>query len=182
VKLLAIDPGTRHTGIAEFEDGLLQRAFVVEGQGFKGDIENITSLATMIWTDVGDDLDRVVIEWQQVYGGLRAGGRKDPNDLFPLTSLAGALAYAYRDAKVSVVKPSEWKGSRNDVATALAIYSRLREDEILEIEFESELAADIHRAIKDGKGIKHKAHNALDAVGIGLHALGRFEKLRVIAR
>jgi hypothetical protein len=101
----------------------------------------------------------VWIESQVIYPHSKA----DPNDILTLAREAGRVAgsCAAAGATVRWVKPAEWKGQLpKDVC-----HRRVRA-----------LLTDEERAIltRDCRGMPaSKRHNVLDAVGIGLWALGR---------
>jgi hypothetical protein len=145
VRLVAIDPGVRHLGVAVFDNGRLVRARLVE-------IENLTEITYAICREV-------VIEKPQVYP--KSPG--DPNDLIDLAIVVGRIAGHFEVAqplsrsqppRFSFYKPSQWKGQ-----TPKPIHhARIR----AELERQGTLSCvEIPRA-------KSLAHNIWDAVGLGL--------------
>lgn len=111
---------------------------------------------------------RLVWEWPHVYQGARSSA--DPADLLALAAVGGAvsaLAAAYfTPLDVASVEPGQWTGQvpKRKVGNpwesprGIRIRARLTAEEF---------------AVVPAK------HDALDAVGIGLHDLGRFETKRV---
>lgn len=99
----------------------------------------------------------LVIEKPQIYQGRKQKG--DPNDLIDLAIEVGVLSTLFSDGTVTLVKPREWKGQVPKEVMLKRILSKLTADEL--------------QLIK-GLGLsKSQSHNVVDAVGIGLWALGR---------
>lgn len=169
MSLLAIDPGIRVTGWALFHnaDGLVKAGLAKnprEGHG----AEACRAMARAINEDVNDGYMRVVFEWPRVYTAAKSKG--DPNDLLPLVGVGMAMsAYLGESCIMYSVHPHEWKGQLPKDACHARILLRLTPSEAM-------VAAGAQRVAKS------KAHNVLDAIGIGLHHLGRFGRERVIAR
>jgi hypothetical protein len=104
--------------------------------------------------------DMAVVERPQVY----TVGKGDPNDLVPLAGIGAAFASRFDRFKWYL--PKEWKGQLpKGIAFEKRILDRLDTLEIAEI-------------IPAGS----LTHNIYDAIGIGLHHLGRFQRRRVFAR
>lgn len=108
--------------------------------------------------------DRVVVERPAIYPGGRQKAR--PRDIITLAIRAGesgvaACVSADLEDAVEYVEPAAWKGRVKKDACHAAIRRALAPEEIDVLD----------RALAPLP--KTKAHNALDAVGIGLHALGR---------
>lgn len=105
-----------------------------------------------------------VFEFPQTYA--RGKSKGDPNDLHPLAGvgmcLAGLLYDQVHELVVTEYKPRDWAGTTPKVTTgdALAsirgvrVWSRLSEVE---------------------KAVVEVSHDSVDAIGIGLKRLGRFE-------
>lgn len=169
--ILAVDPGLRGCGCALFTlNGSLAAVDYVSGSA--APLERsvaAASTARSVWRWVCRltplSTAELVLEWPQVYyARIRAGGaRTDPNDLLGLAAVDGALVAASPRARVTHYLPAEWKGQQNKEACRARIRSRLdaREMGLLDI-------------VKPAS----KAHNAWDAVGIGLHHLGRLGRRR----
>jgi hypothetical protein len=97
---------------------------------------------------------RIAIELPQVYPRQQV----PPNDLIALAFLAGRYAGRARGA-VSTVLPHQWKGNMPKDVCAARVRARLSPEE---------------RAVVDACDVPDKQrHNVLDAIGIGLFALGR---------
>jgi hypothetical protein len=170
--LLAIDPGIRGCGMAVFDHGMLaEAAYVVnpckEGNG----AAEASSMASWV---VGTILGRwyvseIAVEWPRVYAArIREGKTKeDPNDLLALTAVDAAIVALLAPATAKSYAPSDWKGQMDKDVCHARVVTRLSS---------SELAV----AETGARAAKSKAHNMYDAVGIGLHHLGRFDRKRVI--
>lgn len=106
---------------------------------------------------------RVVCEFPKVYQGGKQKG--DPADLLELAFVVGQISVraAGNAVEFQRVLPHEWKQQLDKNQTRIRALERLSIDE---------------------KKVVHglKNHNVWDAVAIGLWALGRFERKRVIAR
>lgn len=175
--LLAIDPGVRHPAGAIFRDRLLMRA------------SRVALPSSLIKLEVGDRLSRIanlIVEWAdsvlgtsgmvgeltcempQIYSASKSKG--DPNNLVLLAVLdgmiEGRLKTVNRDLITRLPKPAEWCGQipKNedgdpwDSARGHRVRSRLSDTEFATVD---------------------ASHDAIDAVGIGLWACGRFERRRV---
>lgn len=158
--LLAIDPGVC-TGWATYEGTTLT------GCGVGEDLYlNARGLS---------DLARVVIECPK----LRPWGEKNPNAILTLARNAGEWGGRVQGAfidctpdggylPVEYVLPNDWKGS----LTKEQCHPRLWA--VLSVEEQSTVDA-AFRAAKGRNGLApSKRHNVLDAIGIGLWAVGRF--------
>lgn len=141
--LLAIDPGA-DSGWARFgDDGALVACGLNDGA-----------------MDAG--ITRIYIERPMIYPGGRQQAR--PRDIITLALRAGDWAGWLRGfvgVQAEYVEPAEWKGQvRKDIHHA-RIWARLSPAE-------QAIAADAAKGIAPSK-----RHNMLDAIGIGLHAIGR---------
>jgi hypothetical protein len=154
--LIAIDPGLNGCGFALFRAGLLERAAYVKNVERTGNKPQDMALGLTLYVStykLATD-DKVVCELPQVYTQDKLKG--DPNDLIYLALVVGALVFQFG---AKTIKPREWKGQlpkevcNNRVRSKLSLY---------EIEaIDTRVPASLR-------------HNVLDAVGIGLHELGRF--------
>jgi hypothetical protein len=146
--LLAIDPGS-DTGWALFRsDGILY------GCGL-GD-PRLSEKHRM------GDITEVVIECPYVYPG---GKTKDPNAIVTLALNAGTWAGRYERCNVRYVRPWQWKGQTPKEIHHERIRAKLDA---------SETAIVTGGTARFGARLpKSKAHNVLDAVGLGLFAVGR---------
>lgn len=109
---------------------------------------------------------RVVIETPRIYPASRQKG--DPNDLVALARVVGRLQehYLAAGADVELLEPRTWKGTLAKEAMTERIRGRLS-------------AAELGRIQRVAKSLEH---NLLDAVGLGLHALGRLAPRKVVVR
>ena len=98
---------------------------------------------------------RVIIEIPQVYPAHPV----PPNDLITLAFLAGRYAGRCVTGAVSTVFPHQWKGNLSKEVCAARVRFRLSPEE---------------RKVVDVLKVPAKQlHNVMDAIGIGLFALGR---------
>ncbi len=178
-RTLAIDPGLRDLGAALFDGDELDRVAVLVNPNRRG--RDVPA-----WAAMGDlvrsrfpSADELVIEMMVV----RAGRRDvDPDDLMQLVGIAGVLVGLYAPIPARVVRPEDWKGRVKKRIHHQRIVGALNPNERRIIE----------RVMEDGNGFRtltgyldacrrcrgndypnDPIHNAIDAVGIGLHARGR---------
>lgn len=102
--------------------------------------------------------DTAVIEKPRIYPG---GRTKNPNDLIEVAVSAGEWAGRLSGVSITFVTPSEWKGQ-----VPKPIHHRRIRAQLTEAEGEV-LNAGI------GDYPPSKAHNIVDAVGLGLWTVGR---------
>jgi hypothetical protein len=108
------------------------------------------------------------VEWPQM---LAPGQQKgDQNDLPALAAVSTAFAAAFPEVPVESVLPREWKGTIDPDAMTMRIHGRLSEVELSRIEWVSSSRDPLKGNIM---------HNVFDAIGIGLHMLGRLDRRRV---
>lgn len=179
-EFLAVDPSIRSAGVAVFRGGCLAGAGTVKLD--QGDIDDpaqrclCMAQAIVRWAISHEVSPRaLVLEWPQVYRAAKSKG--DPNDLIGLSGVGMAVAgilsmgMLQREQVLEVVAftPAEWCGQlpkttrKSGFATSpktLRIRSRLTPDELEAI-----------------AGIA--SHDAMDAIGLGLHALDRMVPRRV---
>ncbi len=99
----------------------------------------------------------LVVEWPQIY--VRGRSKGDPNDLLPLAGVAMCLA-GRLDVEVRSYKPAEWIGQCAKAETGDPL--------------ESPRGRLIWRHLDVAeRATMNVSHDALDATGIGLAALGR---------
>lgn len=180
-EFIALDPAIRSAGIALYRAGQLVAASAVKlpadtdaDMGARC-LEMAESLAR--WVIRHDATPRaLVFEWPQVYTVAKSKG--SPNDLIPLAGVGMALAgilglgVAARNVTLEVItfRAGEWAPAAGKKSTKVS-------------EFETSMRTKrVMRRLSPGEreaiaGIK--SHDALDAVGIGLHALDRLEPLKV---
>jgi hypothetical protein len=151
--LLAIDPGVHACGVAYFVDGKLIRAGYVKSD--KKSAASASNMANEIRTwALSMSVDDCVVELPQVYDRRHSKG--DPNDLIALATICGAISCQF--PRVRFVLPKEWGGQvRKEIKNARA-WAKLTTEEQGRVNFPS---------------AKSLRHNVLDAVGIGIFAIGR---------
>lgn len=166
--LLAVDPGVRYPAGALFVSGVLQKASRVKipkGIGPKTPVlERCRAISFAIAEWAGVTPDVLVSEFPQIYPADKSKG--DPNYLTPLAAMGGVLAGFYPNARVLSPLPKEWTGNipKNEDGDPLdsprgrRVWERLSEVERTRVV---------------------PSHDAVDAVGLGLYGLGRFERRRV---
>lgn len=154
--LLSIDPGRRTLGWASYRGGRLEEAGLAIAD--RDDLPTAArELAAAVRVPAG--LERVVIERMRIYPGPQQRG--DQNDLLDLAFVGGFLAGRVVPVRVELVTAHEWKG------TVPKDVMHRRIDEALDAAEGTTLGKCLERVAKSLR------HNVKDAVGIGLHALGR---------
>jgi len=176
IDLLAVDPSLRSCGVALFRRGQLVAARTVtrERDGTRTG-ERAQAMAADVWgwlLDVKADPRAYVYEFPQVY----PHDPVPPNDLIPLAAIGASiggmlgLMCAARNIALDIATPSphEWTGGLPKIKTGDP--------------FESPRGHRIKRALSIDELRKFKPqHDTLDAIGLGLWALGRFERQRAFA-
>lgn len=174
MNVLALDPGLRNPAAAFFRAGVLVSASRVRVPSTLHALpvgERCRQVAHLVaeWALVASEGSMgeltLVTEWPRVYRAGRSKG--DPADLIPLAGVGMCLA-GLLDCPVVSPTPAEWIGqlpkslSGDPTASArgLRIWSRLSVEE---------------------RGRVVLSHDAVDAVGIGLHHLGRLGVRRAYA-
>ena len=157
-RFLAVDPGLRGCGVALFDDSALQWASYVEnimrdGRGPPRHGAMARRVHNVVSSQFGF-VKNLVVEFPRIYPKGPKDRRSDPNDLLDVAGVAGALAAIYEE--VCWVFPQEWKGQVPKEVMNARVMKRLTPEEA-------------GRIVSVGS----KDHNTLDAVGIGLHHLGR---------
>jgi hypothetical protein len=153
--ILAIDPG-ENTGWALFDWPATQRPACLVACGIGHPPFGVAK--------------KVFIEMPQFY----PRGHKRPNDLIKLAFTAGRLVGASGVAEMgygyeaTYFLPHEWKGNIPKETCNNRARMRLQPDEL------AVLAACENVILAYGGGGKSVLHNVLDAIGIGLFAVGRF--------
>lgn len=104
---------------------------------------------------IRDDEAFVVCEFPFVYPGGR--GKGDGNSLLSVAKIAGRLTALVPEDRLKFVYPRSWKGTVDKDVMCKRILDRLSDQE--------------KRCLP--KLPKSKMHNVIDAIGIGLHELGR---------
>lgn len=169
-KLLSIDPGKHACGWALFHDGRLHAVGHSPREIFRG---------------FGGELGAAVVERPRIY----PQGHPKPQDLIDLAGVAAAAgeSLAMLGFRVDYVEPAEWKGQAKKSVGNQRVWCALLASERDTIakcfpkESVQTIAARIElgtqalaRTGKEPRGYSDwNMHNVLDAVGIGLHALGK---------
>lgn len=185
---LSIDPGIRDCGISYFDvDGELRAAALIVNPVKSGnDYAAIRSMACLVraWRACGhlpaNGPREIACEYPRIYtvgkqivrGGDGRAHATDPNDLLPLVGVGAAIGALFPDAKIVRYYPDEWKGQLPKIAMNMRAMGRLSPAERARVDAED----------PDPAKPKAKGHNVWDAVGIGLHHLGRLSRERVIPR
>ncbi len=178
MRIVAIDPSIVSCGVAVFEDKNLVAATCIKGDSDTSE-DILTRCITMadevrswLWSLTAPyKTDVLVSEWPPVYrpSKEKKGG---PKDVIPMACVAGALG-AFLDGPECVsYLPREWTGQVKKSTTVKGAKKSPRAQKVLRRLSGDELA------VWD----KVKYHDTIDAIGIGLHYLGRFDRMRVIAR
>ncbi len=180
-ELLALDPGLNKPGVALFRGGKLVAAERVKIDRSYAHLpfgERCVRVAAdiMRW-GMGHNMSprTFVYERPQIYDSRAGKGKGDPNDLLGLVGVASAvagqlsLAMAMRDVCLSVLSPTpaEWIGQLPKIETGdpwasprgIRVRSRISTEEFTSI---------------------LPSHDAVDATGIGLWAMGRLDIVRVL--
>lgn len=172
--LMSVDPGKRHTAVAVFDlnSRELICAEIIKARRFpEDDLEACELMVRAVaeWHAMHSRRPaypvELVVERPQVYtaGKQHKGGRwTDPNDLPPLFGVDVGLAVHFSPLRMRSYFPHEWKGTMTKEAMGARVLTRLSPGERGNVA--SRMLAD---------------HNVLDAIGIGLHHLGRLERARV---
>ena len=185
--LLSVDPGIRGCGVAAFaldsypygadsrDVGALVRAAYVASPVTRG--ADVAACAAMARAVVGFLLDdnrstwalaqwtHLACEWPQVYTPGKQKG--DPNDLLALVGVSAAVAALLPHAAIHTYLPAQWGGQTPKEVKKQRVVSRLTSEEKAQIWLPA---------------TQSLQHNVFDAIGIGLHHTGRFERHRVLPR
>lgn len=170
--LLAIDPSVTATGISVFEDGVLAHARLVKNEPTKSIVKNESTKSIDDWRSMAWSVfyavrfpprGDAIIEVPQVY----QRGKGDQNDLVTLAGVAGAIATVIPPViHLHSVVPAEWKGQVPKPKRASDPYiieerlrARLSPKEVARVQLPS---------------ARSLQHNVWDAIGIGMHHLGRY--------
>lgn len=161
--LVSVDPSIRSTGRALWIDGVLTH--VERWRTVGGDAVTPAERARSVarWLPTAERWD-LAIELPQVYAPGKGGG--PARDLISVALVVGACA-AVCPGEVSTYEPRTWigalpkatSGDPRESPRGARIWSRLTEAE-------REVALGVLQ------------HDAWDAIGIGLHHLGRFARRR----
>ena len=165
MRALYIDPGVHRMACARFDDARLASVY------FLKPVEFLT-------VDLGA-LDRLVVEWPEVY---QSTGHKKANDLIELGGAARfveAAILARSSVPVLRVTPRAWKGQIKKPPHHWRIWHSLTAEERVIAarafgasveDVRSKIQSACERLARTGKesGYRWAAHNLLDAIGLGL--------------
>ncbi|TQF13721.1 hypothetical protein FJV41_22360 [Myxococcus llanfairpwllgwyngyllgogerychwyrndrobwllllantysiliogogogochensis] len=179
--LLAIDPGLRECGIALFDldSGELlaagmptnperkARGLSAWARMAEGVAAFVSSFLEPLRAAGGTLSITVASECPQVYTAGKSKG--DPNDLIELAGVVGRVAGALGATSERSYLPREWKGTLDGDVMVERIKARLGERP------HEHLRVQLPRA-------SEKHHNVWDAIGIGLHVVGRLAPRKVFPR
>lgn len=159
----AVDPGIRGCGVAVFSNGRLIVAAYVRSPVKSGcDAAAAAAMGEAVAERL-PCLGELALEWPRVYASrIREGRSKaDPNDLLALCGVQAVVAARCRlpSGSVRCYAPSDWKGQMPKGVCGLRVRSRLDPVEL--------------GILDDADCPPSLMHNVLDAVGIGLHHVGR---------
>jgi hypothetical protein len=188
--LVALDPSVRSVGVALFAGGVLVDAATIKcpSCGSKGRVAECPACSSsdaarclriaqevVRWV-VSHDVapTSLVSEWPTIRGAAQSVG--NPNQMIPMAGVVGAVAgllsmgLAARDETLEVrsFKPAEWTGGCPKTKTKPQRSQRGRRIESRLAESELPL-------------FRVAGHDDLDAIGIGLYALGRLQPRRALA-
>ena len=179
---IAIDPGIRGAGVAFFVGPRLHQASYVVNPATSG---NQTSECVSLAREVSNAVVlamrgtvkrpvKLVTEWPRAYTFGKQKG--DQNDLLPLVGVNCAVAALLQDVVGSTCEllslhPDEWKHQ---------VPKYTMNKRVWDILVTGEQSLVQRRNQKPPGGSIGLDHNTLDAVGIGLHAVGRLERSRVL--
>lgn len=170
--LVALDPSIRAAGLALFVDGRLKQAVAINSSSSGTPAQKAAAIGRLLvdqierWLGMSMCGAELATEWPQVYRATKSPG--DPNDLIGMAGVVGYVIGAAAPRAARAFLPGEWcklpkSRSHKEAFTSvrgLRIMSRLDELE---------------------RSAVPRSHDAVDAVGIGLHALERLQRGRLFA-
>lgn len=175
--LLALDPSIRSCGVALFADGVLYGCAKLRGLDPGVDrVHRCRAMARAVYDFTDGHPDRIAVEWPRVlpYGAKNATGQ--PNDLFALAGICAAVATLWPGAEVKSYLMDEWP-------PAPKVSPERKRRGLGPIDSEAFTSPRGKRVVSrlstDERALVPMSHDAVDAVGIGLHALGRLEPHKV---
>jgi len=184
MRLLAIDPGLRKLGCAVFEEGVLVRAFEVlreTDESFDRDVAAWRRTVDALEEEIEQAPDRLVMEMMHVTPGDR-GQEAKINNLLQLVGVVGMLGGRFR-CEVHSYRPMNikirdgiiegWKASTPKKQHQRRILKRLSRQEMSLLPFTFDDYMDAWRACR--KGEAPVGHDMVDAIGIGIHDLDRWD-------
>lgn len=184
-ELLTVDPGIHGSGCALWTGDTLAYAEYVKSRGKEEarPEQRVRAMAEAICACF-EDWKELVTERPRIYFDKRI----NPDALLPLAEIGAFLAGRFGRSWMAY-RPHEWKGSLDGLAMTVRIRERLSDEEFSRIVFPQNSCEKCRSKVVDVadekiclKSRSCLAHNVYDAVGIGLHHLGRLERKRNIAR
>lgn len=185
--LLALDPGTNSPGIALFENGQLRAANRIQGSNYRllpdGQrwLEVAKSIATWLQIMGCDDLiNDLVFEKPQWYAATKSKG--DPNQLAGVAGVAaatcGILATLSCDGfRIKSPTPAEWIGQLSKVCPVCKGKAKKKCPECRGSAWETPRGRRIRSRLSPAElALVPDQNDAIDAVGLGLWALGRLTR------
>lgn len=189
--LLAIDPATHGTAGSVFIKGVLVAAAYVKNPNndTKDDIvlRCVASAKAMAeWakgvlfhhpdTEEYASVDTIACELPQIYSRGSNKSKGDPNKItLPLAMINAALSAFFPYAKVTSQQPHAWKGTTSKP-------KRVSDPEYVIIRRIKERLTPAEQKTIEWGGSIERTWDIADAIGVGLHHLGRFGAGRVFAR
>lgn len=168
-RLVSTDPDVVAPGMAFFVDTVLLKAFALPLERAIKCLADECAFIPFLKQSVG-----FVIEMPQQYG--RVG---DQRDFLAVARVVGRFEQVaiQNGAEVRVIEPRAWKGQVPKRVMSVRVWQALSADERLAVD----ISLQARKKLNSGAGVESgEASDALDAVGIGLWALGRLaEKRRV---
>ena len=189
--LLAVDPATHGTAGSLFVKGKLVAAAYVKNPRNDTDLDIVlrcmsSARALSEWakgvlfhhpdTEEYAAVDGIACELPQIYSRGANKTKGDPNKItLPLAMVNAALSAFFPLAEVFSQQPHSWKGTTQKP-------KRVTDPEYVILKRVRDALTPMERInIEWGKSVE-RTWDIADAIGVGLHHLGRFERARVFAR
>lgn len=180
---LAVDPATHGCGLALFEKNVLVAAgYAPSKYSGKDKMKKVLGSAVAVTNWLHDhnvklhDVGHLVVELPQVYSRGANKTKGDPNScVVPLAMVDAALATLMSQAEVQTFQPFMWKGN-------LKKPEKTSDPEYIFISRVKSRLSEREQAAVDWTNSVERSWDVTDAIGVGLKALGRFERVRVFAR
>ena len=182
--LLALDPSIVSCGVALFRDGRLCAATTIKQGKGAASLSAITRCVVMSqrvaeWAldNALDPIIELCAEWPVIYAPGK--GKPAPSKGLPglsgvATGVAALIARQHPTLKTSCYTPREWtQGTKKEGPNGkLSTWRQSTRYSRVDKRMQGMVEFSIWQA-------QVKTHDAMDAVGIGLHHLGRFAPVRV---
>lgn len=174
-QIVCVDPGLNACGVAIFsgETGRLEHAALVENLRIACDLPTRwegMALAVGQWLSPQSARPTVnrtlVVEMPKIYSAAKSKG--DPNDIVNLAGVVAAVTTLTPCSGRRLLFPRDWKGT-------------IDPDDLIDRWIKPRLSPIEHTKVSLPTA-ESLQHNVWDAIGIGLHVVGRLEPRRVIAR